>query len=207
VYRLFLFLGIAVAVYVMFFKALGIFLFAVEIIWFVIRPFQVEFTVWFRRRRDIQTGRASVWLLLFLLPLVLLAVPWQHDIHAPAHLRAEYRSIYSPLAGRVLSVQKPGQVTAGQPLVVLDSPRLRSEAARAKINTQSTQAALTSIELAQDGKREEIGKLGETVQQYAPNLQGNGQTLITLWCRAHGCGRKTCWALWWMIRAGWWRPG
>jgi putative peptide zinc metalloprotease protein len=180
VYRLFLFLGIAVAVYVMFFKALGIFLFAVEIIWFVIRPFQAEFTVWFRRRRDIQTGRASVWLLLFLLPLVLLAVPWQHDIHAPAHLRAEYRSIYSPLAGRVLSVQKPGLVAAGQPLVVLDSPRLRSEAARAKINTQSTQAALTSIELAQDGKREDIGKLGETVQQYAAEGRAASQELARL---------------------------
>jgi putative peptide zinc metalloprotease protein len=34
-YRFFLFLGIAVAVYLMFFKALGVFLFSVEIIWFL----------------------------------------------------------------------------------------------------------------------------------------------------------------------------
>ena len=37
-YRLVVFVGIAVAVYLMFFKLFGIFLFAVEIVWFVLRP-------------------------------------------------------------------------------------------------------------------------------------------------------------------------
>jgi putative peptide zinc metalloprotease protein len=64
IYRLGLFLGIAVAVYLMFFKVLGIFLFAVEIVWFVMRPVYTELRTWRARRRDIHRGRASLWLLL-----------------------------------------------------------------------------------------------------------------------------------------------
>jgi putative peptide zinc metalloprotease protein len=52
-YRLGVFIGIAVAVYYMFFKALGILLFLVEIGWFVLRPLIVEMREWRSRRNDI----------------------------------------------------------------------------------------------------------------------------------------------------------
>ena len=41
-----LFLGIAAMVYALFFKALGLFLFAVEIVWFVLKPLWSEIEAW-----------------------------------------------------------------------------------------------------------------------------------------------------------------
>ncbi len=53
IYRLVLFLGIALLVYHFFFKALGMLLFAVEIIWFVTMPITSEIKVWWERRSEI----------------------------------------------------------------------------------------------------------------------------------------------------------
>jgi putative peptide zinc metalloprotease protein len=184
IYRLFLFLGIAVAVYFMFFKLLGIFLFLVEIIWFVVRPFNVEFKVWAQRRTDIQRGRASLWLLALLVAVGLLAFPWAHDIHAPAQLRAEYSTIYSPLPGKIAALHAPGTVAKGESLVVLDSPKLRSDAQRAQINTNATKAALLSAEMSSDQNREQVGKLGVTVEQYQAEDRAAGQELARLGIKA-----------------------
>ena len=180
VYRLSLFLGIAVAVYLMFFKLLGIFLFLVEILWFVVRPFYVEFTVWGKRRQDIARGRASVWVLALIFGLGLLAFPWAHDIHAPAQLRADHSTIYSPLAGKIAALHAPGTVLKGESLVVLDSPKLRSDAQRAQININATKAALQTAELASDTNREQVGKLGVTVEQYQAEDRAAGQELARL---------------------------
>src|SRR5690606_2711789 len=46
IYRLFLFIGIALLVYHFFIKAMGIFLFAVEIAWFVLVPVWRETKEW-----------------------------------------------------------------------------------------------------------------------------------------------------------------
>ena len=184
IYRFFLFLGIAVAVYLMFFKLLGIFLFLVEIIWFVVRPLYVEFKVWGKRRQDIQRGRASLWLLGLLAGVGLLAFPWAHDIHAPAQLRADYSTIYSPLAGKIVALHAPGSVPKGESLVVLDSPKLRSDAQRAQININATKAALQTAELASDTNREQVGKLGVTVEQYQAEDRAAGQELARLSIKA-----------------------
>lgn len=53
-YRLVLFLGIAGLVYVFFFKLLGVILFAVEIVWFVLWPIRAELRVWQARWADIR---------------------------------------------------------------------------------------------------------------------------------------------------------
>ena len=184
VYRLTLFLGIAVAVYLMFFKLLGIFLFLVEIIWFVVRPFYVEFSVWGKRRGEIQRGRASLWLLGLIVALGLLAFPWAHDIHAPAQLRAEHSTIYSPLAGKISALHAPGMVQQGESLVVLDSPKLRSDAQRAQINVNATRAALQSAELSSNTDREQVGRLGVTVEQYQAEDRAAGQELARLSLKA-----------------------
>ena len=184
VYRLFLFLGIAVAVYLMFFKLLGIFLFAVEIAWFVIRPFYTEFKVWKMRRQDTQKGRASWWLLALFAAVGLLAFPWAHDIHAPAQLRADYSTIYSPLAGKVVSLQATGSVAKGASLVVLDSPKLRSDAQRAQINVSATKAALQTAEVSNDARGDQVGKLGVTVEQFQAEDRAAGQELARLSIKA-----------------------
>ncbi|HVE53362.1 MAG TPA: HlyD family secretion protein, partial [Ramlibacter sp.] len=179
-YRLALFLGIAVAVYLMFFKVLGIFLFAVEIAWFVVRPVAAELRVWWRRRAEIRHGHRFAWMLLLGGGLGLLAFPWAHDIHAPAQLRAEYRNVYSPFAGRITSLQRPGPVGKGTAVVALDSPQLRNDAQRARINAESTRAALQSATLAAEQGSEQIGRLGVTIEQFEAETAAAGEELARL---------------------------
>ncbi len=191
IYRFFIFLGIAVAVYLMFFKLLGIFLFIVEIIWFILRPFYSEFKVWSQRKADIQACRASFWLLMLLALVALVAFPWSHDIHAPAHLQAEHRTIYSPLAGRVAQIQATGMVAKDAALVTLDNPKLRSDAQRAKINARATRAALVSADLGVEQGRENIGRLGVTVEQYMAEDKAAGQELARMRLTADFAARWT----------------
>jgi putative peptide zinc metalloprotease protein len=191
VYRLFLFLGIAVAVYLMFFKVLGIFLFMVEIIWFVCRPVWNELRVWRLRSYDIQRGHARLWLMILLAGLALVAFPWAHDIHAPAQLRAENRVIFSPLAGQIVALRAAGAVGQGDALVELDSSKLRSDALRARISTAGTRAALTSAELTADASGDVIGKLGQTVLQFQAEDRAAGLELARLRLGAEFPGRWT----------------
>jgi putative peptide zinc metalloprotease protein len=179
-YRLVLFLGIAIAVYLMFFKLLGIFLFAVEITWFIARPVWSELKVWIKRRSESQRGRARLVLLMLFMALGLLAFPWAHDIHAPAQLRAEFRTVYSPLASRIVALRAPGDVRAGEPVVVLDSPKLRNDAERARINVIAARAQLHTAAADAEQRRDQIGRLDETVQLYQAESQAAGQELARL---------------------------
>jgi putative peptide zinc metalloprotease protein len=189
VYRFFLFLGIALAVYLMFFKALGIFLFAVEIVWFILRPVYAELKIWHRRRGDVQAGRASLWLLLLLAPLVALCLPWAHQVRAPAHLQAEHQTVFSPFAGIIVSLKPSGMVKAGDALVMLDSPKLRSDAERARINTRTTESALRSAQVSSSG--DQVGKLGQTVEQFKAEGTAARQELARLRLGASFDGRWT----------------
>jgi putative peptide zinc metalloprotease protein len=190
-YRLFLFLGIAVAVYLMFFKALGLFLFAVEMVWFIARPIYREMSVWVRRRENTQAGRASLWLLLLLAVLALLAWPRAHQVQAQAQLRAEHRTIYSPLSGQVMALKAAGPVKAGEPLVILNSPKLQSDALRAQINTEASRAALVSAELTSESRGDQIGKLGQDVQQFMAENRAAGKELARLHLNAEFAGQWT----------------
>ena len=65
IYRLTLFLGIALLVYYFFFKILGIFLMVVELVWFIARPVWTELRVWHTRKADIKPNRKRIaWALL-----------------------------------------------------------------------------------------------------------------------------------------------
>jgi putative peptide zinc metalloprotease protein len=189
VYRFFLFLGIAVAVYVMFFKALGIFLFVVEIIWFIAKPVYSEMKVWNRRRIDIQAGRASLWLLVLLVPIALLAFPWPHRLHAPGHLQAEHQTVYSPLSGAIVLLKAAGSVKAGERLVVLDSPKLRNDAERARINAQSTKTALQSAQAMSTA--DQVGRLDQNFEQFKAEGKAASQELARLNLAASFDGRWT----------------
>lgn len=125
-YRFAVFLGIAVAVYYAFFKALGIILFAVEIGWFVIRPIAKELRVWWEGREYIDNAPkvfAGVLLAAFLL---VLSIPWKQEVSGAAWLRAsQWQVIYSPLPAKLESMHG-GRVLAGEPIAVLTSPEAAS---------------------------------------------------------------------------------
>ena len=134
IYRLVVFAGIAVAVYLFFFKALGIFLFVVEVIWFIARPVWSEVKIWIERRQETSVWRKLCMLAVLAGVAVLLAFPWSLKVHGEAWLHAENQQvIYSPFSARILEVRDDGAVKNGDILVVLDSPDTRTKANQSRL--------------------------------------------------------------------------
>lgn len=129
IYRLALFLGIAVLVYHFFIKVVGIVLFAVEIGWFVVRPFWMEFAEWRKRWPVIRQRARSRWPLGFLaLAVLLLVVPWSGRISAPAMHKAErHVLVYAPAPARLVEVlvKEGDQVQSGAVVARLENPDLQ----------------------------------------------------------------------------------
>ncbi len=127
-YRLTLFLGIAVLVYHFFIKLLGIFLFAVEITWFVMRPIASELAVWrnlWPRLKSSRRARRTA--LIATLMAMLFVVPWPSRIHATGVLRAAaVFPVHAPLHAQVLSLPvREGQtVKQGQVLMQFSAPEV-----------------------------------------------------------------------------------
>jgi putative peptide zinc metalloprotease protein len=130
-YRLIIFVGIAIAVYLFFFKVLGIFLFAVEIAWFIVRPLWMEAKVWIERRSETGAARSAVLLLIVVGVLGSLALPWQGTVKAEAWLHAaQSQTLYSPFAAQVLRISDNGQIPKGTVLAELNSPDTRTRASQ-----------------------------------------------------------------------------
>ncbi len=127
-YRLVLFIGIALLVYHMFFKALGIILFVVEMGVFVLRPVVHEMAAWKDRRSDIlATRRGKIWPFVVLGLLVLFILPVDRKVSAPAVLAPiEAAPVVAGEAARIDTIRvKPGQmVKAGDILFELSAPEL-----------------------------------------------------------------------------------
>jgi putative peptide zinc metalloprotease protein len=128
VYRFFLFIGIAVLVYHLFFQPLGFFLMAVEVTWFILLPIFVELKIWWEKRAQILSRRRSFFPALCLGAILLAFVlPWKSSISLPAVAHAgEYQSFFAPAPAKILDVSaKDGQaVSKGETLATLESPDL-----------------------------------------------------------------------------------
>lgn len=147
IYRFFLFTGIAILVYHMTFKLLGMLLFAIEIGYFVVMPVVNEVREWSKRRKDYRMNRnMTTTLTVSAVVLLLLMIPWQRGVYAPALLRAEQQSsLYMPVPAMIqrIDVQVGQPVHAGQTLFTLSSDALAHERQQlerqiATLNWQST---------------------------------------------------------------------
>ncbi|GKW18901.1 hypothetical protein PEC302107_06300 [Pectobacterium araliae] len=131
IYRFFLFTGIAILVYHMAFKLLGMLLFAIEIGYFVVMPVVNEVREWSKRRKDYRMNRnMTTTLAVSAVVLLLLIIPWQRSVYAPALLRAEQQSsLYMPVPAMIQRIEvEVGQpVHAGQTLFTLSSDALVHE--------------------------------------------------------------------------------
>jgi len=145
-YRLVVFLGLAVLVYYFFFKVLGIILMVVELVWFIWRPIRSELSMWRERKSEIKSSR--VWMAYVLLGIILVVVlvPWQTGIRGPGWVHPErLHVLYSPLPGRLVRLPESDNVTSGQPLFILESPDLRLSAERARQLAQARANELVGL--------------------------------------------------------------
>ena len=154
IYRLILFTGIALLVYYMTFKILGLMLFAVEIIYFIAKPIAGELAYWWRERGSLAgTPRTKFTAALFAILLLAAAVPWSSRVYVPAVLEAsDLAHIYPQRPGQVREVRvKPGDtVRAGDIIAVLASPEIELQ-----IMVTRRRIALVTMRLARRTSDEE----------------------------------------------------
>ncbi len=113
IYRFFLFLGIALLVYHLFFKALGVFLMVVEIWWFIARPINNELSYWIKNKKTMTftSKRKAIFIGGFTGALCLLFIPWSNTASAPAIIKSKTEvPIFIDQAG----ILKESHVTSGQ---------------------------------------------------------------------------------------------
>ena len=143
VYRAILFLGIAVMVYYVFFKVLGIFLMIVELAWFLGLPIWNEMKAWYKMkekitwnpvtRRNAIIGTGLILLLLF---------PWQGTIKRSAYLKPEeITKIFLPEAGIIqnVAVKEKQRVAQGDTLVTATSHQLEYEIKQSESKVKTLQ--------------------------------------------------------------------
>jgi putative peptide zinc metalloprotease protein len=171
-WRAVLFFGIALAVYHLFFKLLGIFLMFVELVWFIFLPIVREWREWWTRRDQAHAPRVLLSTLGLAAIVLLLAVPWRSAVEVPSMLEAgRVSTLHAPVAARVKQVNvSDGQsVTQGDVLIELESPDLDSRQAivRREIQIQQLQMrrqASRSETVADAGIVEQ--RLAEAVAEY-----------------------------------------
>lgn len=143
-WRAALFFGIALAVYHLFFKLLGVFLMLVELMWFIFLPIVREWREWWSRRQQAYAPRVLLTTLGLVAVVAFLVVPWRSAVEVPSMLEASrVNTLHSPVAARVRQVNvKDGQsVAQGDVLIELESPDLDSRQAiiRREIQIQQLQ--------------------------------------------------------------------
>ena len=173
IYRLVLFLGIAVLVYHFFIKVVGVVLFTIEIGWFVILPVVNEMKAWWGLRKAIVTGK-RVWLTVAVLTglVLVLLLPWQDRIFAPAVLKpAHVAELFLPFPARFETglVERGEKVISGQVLMRFVAPDIEARKALLAARIVGRRAALDAAML-DPTLRDRAGVLREDLQKARAEL-------------------------------------
>jgi putative peptide zinc metalloprotease protein len=191
-YRLVVFAGIAVLVYHFFIKVVGIMLFLVEVLWFILLPVKHELMAWKQRWPAIRAsrrGRVSAGIGLCVLLLALL--PWPVRVASSGLLRpADSWPLFAPGPAQLEQLAYPdgAQVGAGAPLLKLAAPELavRRATALQRLERARWQAAAAGIDAeararlqsSQDelaSAQAELTSVDEELARYAPTAPFAGQ--------------------------------
>ncbi len=136
VYRFFLFLGIGLLVYHVFFQPLGFVLMVAELGWFIGVPVWHEVRAWDRNRaRIMKAARGRVTAAVAAGILLVLVVPWRTDMALPAMAHAAgHEVMHAPYAAQVMVMEArdDAAVKVGDMLAMLESPALAHDIAKAR---------------------------------------------------------------------------
>jgi len=132
-YRLVVFLGIAVLVYLFFFKVLGLFLMVVELVWFIGKPVMKELKVWHGRRAEIRWSRRVTALVALGVFGLVLFLPLNTRVQAHGWLRAEEQQLlYSPFEAQLTALPGRREFSQGDVVFSLDSRALGIDQEKAR---------------------------------------------------------------------------
>ncbi len=155
VYRLVVFLGIALMVYLFFFKALGLALMAVELVWFIYRPVAREMAVWRRRVGEVPTRRRWTLLLGALGALVLMAVPFDTRIAVDGWVHArEQQVVHAPFGAQLTDMPPKRAFKAGEVMFVLVSTELGIEQEKSRQMALARDAQIAGLLGLPDGEEQ-----------------------------------------------------
>ena len=131
IYRFFLFLGIALLVYTFFIKVVGIILFIVEILWFILFPIGRELAHWWSIKGQIMASK-RFWVTSLVAGCfgLLAVIPWSTQITIPSLLTAgQEQSLFAPFPAQIekLNIKNGEQVKKGDVLVQLAAPQLMKD--------------------------------------------------------------------------------
>jgi putative peptide zinc metalloprotease protein len=161
------FLGVALLVYHIAFKLLGIFLMFVELIWFIARPvWQEAAYVWKARKAVKMAWRPAIVVLAVVTALVWI-IPVSYEVTAPAIVRAQdEHAIYAPFAARITAVRVADRQSVGAEteLVTLQGLDLEVREKKADISIASARAELARMP-ASLRLQESFGVLQERLSQ------------------------------------------
>jgi len=191
-YRLVVFAGIAVLVYHFFIKVVGIMLFLVEVLWFILLPVKHELMAWKQRWPAIRASRrARVSAGVGACVLLLALLPWPVRVASTGLLRpADSWPLFAPGPAQLeqLAYQDGAQVDAGAPLLKLTAPELavRRATALQRLERARWQAAAAGIDAeararlqsSQDelaSAQAELASVDEELARYAPAAPFAGQ--------------------------------
>ena len=147
-YRFILFLGIALLVYYLFFKALGILLFFIEIYYFILKPIFNELRIWWQIKKQITINKHSVTFLSILIILIFLIIfPFKRDLRIPATLSFESQRIFIPENATItkIYVTNAQKVNQGDILLNLQSNYLNFKYQSLLANESALKTKLRNI--------------------------------------------------------------
>ena len=175
IYRFFLFLGIALLVYYMFFQPLGLILMIVELAWFIGLPIWKEVLIWGERSHEImRRPRAIVNASVLIAILVFTALPVQSTVTIPAVMHAaKHRSVYSPVPAYIKEINfKDGdRFSTGDVLARLESAPLKRDLTLATLQLENLKSIKRREQTDSELYRERRGALEDEIKAAQENLE------------------------------------
>ncbi len=185
IYRFFLFLGIAVLVYAVFMKPLGLLAMILELAWFIGLPVYNELKIWWERRMEFISNRRFLITSLFFMGIILWSsVPLQTSYHFPAVAHARnYQVVYPPAPSIIetIHVQQGQLVKKGDVLISLSSIELEREIKATEVALSAMQNAKRRDQTNIDLYRERRGGVDieiETLRKELENLNQKKDDLV-----------------------------
>lgn len=179
-YRLFLYLGIAVLVYYKFTKVVGIFLFCVEIWWFLAMPVAREVKSLVKLRPYMRFNpRNGLTLLLVVGFLVWFCAPLPRSYSAPGVVVPRVQQfVYAPFSGEIrdISVARDDMVEPGQHLLTIESQELVSRLIQLQAQLEILKQQKFLLTLAQDG-RAHVSEKQDEIESVEAQLNGLARQL------------------------------